>query len=165
MVDNNAILPFNAREWTTIMHCSCLEACFTENVSITIQVRWKFHFALIQILKNNSLQMFWHLYKNSCTWHDSTAVIPCARICRKVISIDGITVKLIFHQIKIVMEKTSIRWTTESVSVHHFKINLGDSFISHGLCVSHIGVARFVDKRTSIINVPCPMPTRCEQHA
>ena len=47
-----------------------------------------------------------------CTWHDSTAVVPCAKFCGDMISFNGITLKLKFHQIWIMMEKLLAKWAS-----------------------------------------------------
>ena len=66
-------------------------ADFTNNFSITIQMWWKFHFALIQILINRSLQNL---------AHGTTAEL----------SSNWIRAKWNFHRIWIVMEKCLVKW-------------------------------------------------------
>ena len=66
-------------------------AHFTNNFSITIQMWWKFHFALIQI------------------W----AVVACAKFCRDMITSNWIKAKWNFHRIWIVMEKPLVKWVPD----------------------------------------------------
>ena len=51
---------------------------FTNNLPNTIQIWWKLHLALTQILTLWSLQF--------CTWHDSYAVMACAKNCCDLMS-------------------------------------------------------------------------------
>ena len=59
---------------------------FTNGFSIAIQIRWKFRFTFISILIHWSLQIFF-------TWHDSCAVVACAKICCDLIASSGITAR------------------------------------------------------------------------
>ena len=40
-----------------------------------------------------------------CTCHDSTAVVACADMCKDMVPYNGVTLKLIFRRILIMMEK------------------------------------------------------------
>ena len=48
-------------------------------------------------------------YKN-CTWHDSCAVVACAKFCCNMITSDWMRVKWNFHRIWIVIEKSLVEW-------------------------------------------------------
>ena len=43
-----------------------------------------------------------------CTWHDSCAVVACAKICRDLMARNGITGRRSFHRIWIVGKKTLV---------------------------------------------------------
>ena len=45
-----------------------------------------------------------------CTWHDSWAVVPCAKFNSDILPYNEVTVKIIFHQIWIMMEKSFVKW-------------------------------------------------------
>ena len=47
---------------------------------------------------------------NVCTWHDSSAVVPCAKICSGSMTITIITSKLILCSIWVLHEKLLVRW-------------------------------------------------------
>ena len=47
------------------------------------------------------------------TWHDSWAVVACAKFCCDVIISNWIRAKWIFHHIWIVMEKSLVKWVPE----------------------------------------------------
>ena len=44
------------------------------------------------------------------TWHDSWAVVACAKFCRDIIISNWIRAKWNFHRIWIVMEKSLVKW-------------------------------------------------------
>ena len=44
------------------------------------------------------------------TWHDSWAVMACAKFCRDMITSNWIKAKWNFHRIWIVMEKSLVKW-------------------------------------------------------
>ena len=48
------------------------------------------------------------------TWHDSWAVVACAKFCRDMITSNWITAKWNFHRIWIVMEKSLVKWVPAS---------------------------------------------------
>ena len=48
------------------------------------------------------------------TWHDSWAVVACAKFCCDVIISNWIRAKWNFHHIWIVMEKSLVKWVPES---------------------------------------------------
>ena len=56
-----------------------------------------------------------------CTWHDSCAVIACAKFHSDIIPYNGVTVKLIFHRIRIMMEKLFVKWALGYLSAAGFK--------------------------------------------
>ena len=82
---------------------------FTNDFSITIQIRWKFHLALIQVLVIISQQNFG-------TRHDSPAVVPCAKCYSD--HLISIWMRAIFHHISIVMEKLLVKWAPVMDMVH-----------------------------------------------
>ena len=45
-----------------------------------------------------------------CTWHDSCAVVPCAKFCSDMTSYNGVILKPICHRIWITMEKSFMKW-------------------------------------------------------
>ena len=45
-----------------------------------------------------------------CKKHDSCAVVTCAKFCIYMIPYNGVTLTQIFHQIWIMMEKSSVKW-------------------------------------------------------
>ena len=63
------------------MHGPHHVAHFTNASSITVQISWKYYFALIQILIN------WSLH-NLCTCHGSCAAVACAKFCSNQIVIN-----------------------------------------------------------------------------
>ena len=81
-------------------------AHFTNNFSITIQMWWKFHFALIQILIKWSLQYLAHGTTAGLSWH-----VPNF-YCDVIIS-NWIRAKWNFHHIWIVMEKSLVKWVPD----------------------------------------------------
>ena len=50
------------------------------------------------------------------TWHDSWAVVACAKFCRDIIISYWIRAKWNFHRIWIVMEKSLVKWVPLSES-------------------------------------------------
>ena len=50
------------------------------------------------------------------TWHDSWAVVACAKFCCDVIISNWIRAKWNFHHIWIVMEKSLVKWVPEPMS-------------------------------------------------
>ena len=44
-----------------------------------------------------------------CTWHDSCAVMACAKFSSDMMPYNGVTLKPIFHQIWIMMEKSFVK--------------------------------------------------------
>ena len=44
------------------------------------------------------------------TWHDSSAVMPCAKFCSNILPFNGVIQKLIFHRILITTEKSLVKW-------------------------------------------------------
>ena len=68
-----------------------------------------------------------------CTWYDSCAVMACAKFCSNMIPYCGVTLKPIFPQIWIAMEKSFVKWThvfrsvlilTKPSQWHHMSVNL-----------------------------------------
>ena len=54
-----------------------------------------------------------------CTWHDSCAVVACAKVCSNNVALNGITTKWIVPEILIVSEKslvTCVRFTCMSIT-------------------------------------------------
>ena len=47
------------------------------------------------------------------TWHDSWAVVACAKFCCDMINCNWIRAKWFFHRIWIVMEKSLVKWVPE----------------------------------------------------
>ena len=88
------MLYWNFHHWW-INHWSP-ETHFRNDFSIVIQIRWEFHSApscteLIAV--------------KFCTWHDSCTVMACAKFCSDIIPYNGVTLKPMFYQIWITMEK------------------------------------------------------------
>ena len=48
------------------------------------------------------------------TWHDSLAVVACAKFCCDMINCNWIRAKWIFHRIWIVMEKSLVKWVPDT---------------------------------------------------
>ena len=83
---------------------------FTNNFFITIQMRWKFHFTLIQIFMKWSLQNF---------SHDTTAVLSWHVQNFLWYHNNWITTKWNFHRIWIVIEKSLMKCVPESrLTIH-----------------------------------------------
>ena len=55
------------------------------------------------------------------TWHDSWAVVACAKFCCDMITSNWITAKWNFHRIWIVMEKSLVKWVPNP-HVSHFVV-------------------------------------------
>ena len=64
------------------------------------------------------IKVLFHCYPNPdepfttkcCTWYSSLAVMACARVCRDIMARNEITMKWIFHQISVVLQKTLVKW-------------------------------------------------------
>ena len=52
------------------------------------------------------------------TWHDSWAVVACAKFCCDVIISNWIRAKWNFHHIWIVMEKSLVKWVPEPLALY-----------------------------------------------
>ena len=76
---------------------------FTNNFSITIQMWWKFHFALIPILIKWSLHYLAHGTTAGLSWHMPNFVVIWLSVIESEL-------KWNFHQIWIVMEKSLVKW-------------------------------------------------------
>ena len=76
---------------------------FTNSFSIAIQIIWKFHFH--SHLDSNTV-----ITAKFCTWHDSCAVVTCAKICCGLIASNGITARRSFHRIWIAGKKSLVKW-------------------------------------------------------
>ena len=89
-----------------IVMVSCVNWCagprFTNCSSIAFQIRRKFRFTLISSLIEWSLQF--------CTWHDSCAVVACAKNFRDLMASNGITARRNFHRIWIAGKKPLVKW-------------------------------------------------------
>ena len=48
-----------------------------------------------------------------CTWHDSGAVVACAKFCSKMMAFHGVTPKPIWHRIWVTMEKSFVKWAPD----------------------------------------------------
>ena len=67
---------------------------------------------------SNLMEISFHSQLNSntviatkfCTWHDSCAVVPCAKICYDLMASNGIMARPRFHWIKIAGKKTLMKW-------------------------------------------------------
>ena len=46
-----------------------------------------------------------------CIWHNSCAVVACAKFCNNHITYDGVTLKAVYHLILIKTEKSFTNWT------------------------------------------------------
>ena len=87
-----------------------------------------------------------------CTWHDSWAVVTCAKFCCDMINCNWIRAKWIFHRIWIVMEKVLVKWVPGSqryparrrASIRHFRVRSmsvwcrseGACCLGTGYCIS-----------------------------
>ena len=58
------------------------------------------------------------------TWHDSWAVVACAKFCCNMITSNWIRAKWIFHRIWIVMEKSWGKWVPRFLSLAQSKLRL-----------------------------------------
>ena len=125
-------MPFWCWRWDTGAH-------FTNDFSITIQIRWKFHLALIQLLMTISQQNFG-------TCHDSPAVVPCAKYCSDHFISIWMGAKWNFHHIWIVMEKLLVKWAPGPLFTKQYDVlppNLMKSR-SHGIgCYSDYITLKF----------------------
>ena len=79
-------------------------AHFTNDFSITIQIRWKF--------SSNSIT-FDYIATKFGTWHDSPADVPCAKFCSDHFISTWMRARWNFHHIWIVMEKLLVKWAPE----------------------------------------------------
>ena len=78
---------------------------------------------------SNSMEISFHSHLDSntviatkfCTWHDSCAVVACAKICCDLMASNGITARRIFHRIWIAGKKSLVKRapgvTTESCTM------------------------------------------------
>ena len=55
-----------------------------------------------------------------CTWHDSCAVVACAKICRDLMASSGITARRSFHRIWIAGKKTLVKRAPGPISLRIF---------------------------------------------
>ena len=78
-------------------------AHFTNDFSIIIKIWWKFHSALIQVEVKWLLQNFAHATTAVLSWHVQHFVAIC------LLHYNGVTLKQIFHQILITMEKLFVK--------------------------------------------------------
>ena len=65
------------------------------------------------------------------TWHDSWAVVACAKCCCDMIISSWIRAKWNFHHIWIVMEKSLVKWVPVRLSVDARKWPIGLAIMSH----------------------------------
>ena len=79
---------------------------FTNDFSITIQIRWKFHLALIQLLVIISRQNLAHATAAQLSCH-----VP--KYCSDHYIIIWMRAKWNFHHIWIVMEKLLVKWAPD----------------------------------------------------
>ena len=75
---------------------------FTNDILPAIQIRWKFHLAVIPLLAIRSQHFF-------CTYHDSTAAVPCAKFCSDHCIRIEVRVKQNCLRISIAVEKTLLK--------------------------------------------------------
>ena len=80
----------------------------TNNFSIKVWMECKF------------VLVYW-ITTNFCTWHDSLAVMPCAKFCSDHLIKIWMRMKWNFHEICILIGKSSLRWVTDSPGVHSTK--------------------------------------------
>ena len=73
---------------------------FTNGFSIAIQIRLKFRFTF----DPNTV-----IATKFCTWHDSCAVVACAKICCDLFASSGITARRSFHRIWIAGKKSLVK--------------------------------------------------------
>ena len=92
--------------------CNCSSGThFTNDFSITIQIRWKFHLALIQLLVIISRQNLAHA--------TTAQLVPCAKYCSDHYIIIWMRAKWNFHHIWIVMEKLLVKWAPDTCRTCH----------------------------------------------
>ena len=87
---------------------------FTNDFSITIQIRRKFHLDLILITDDQIATKFG-------TCHGSPAVVPCAKSCSDHFISIWMRAKWNFHHISIVIDKLLVKWAPVSwccMSIH-----------------------------------------------
>ena len=77
-------------------------ARFTNYFSIAIQIRWKNSFH--SHLDSNTV-----IATKFCTWHDSCAVVACAKICCDLMASNGVMARQSFHRIWIVGKKPLVK--------------------------------------------------------
>ena len=74
---------------------------------IIIQIRWKFHYALFQIIVTVSLKF--------CTCHNSCVVVAVQNF-RDIIPYNGVTLKSIFYRVWIAIGKLFVKWDHQTHS-------------------------------------------------
>ena len=62
----------------------------------------------------NSLHGY-QIATNFCTWHDSYAVVSCAKFCCNHLIKNGMRTKWNYHRIWIVMQKSIVKWILADV--------------------------------------------------
>ena len=74
---------------------------------------------------SNSMEISFHSHLDSntaivtkfCTWHDSCAVVSCAKICCDLMVSNGITARRSFHRIRIAGKKSLVKWAPHPEAV------------------------------------------------
>ena len=99
---------------------SCVVLCFVAVIS-WFNLRFSFHLRFF--CRNSNSMENWFCSHPSCnevmamkcrTWHNSTAVVPCAKFHSDMIPCIRFTLKLIIHQSRITMKKCS--WSGPQVT-------------------------------------------------
>ena len=87
-------------------NCQCQTGVhFMNNFSIVIQIRLEISLWSHPCCSEVIAMKF-------CTWHNSCAVMACAKFCSDMISYNGGTLKPIFHRIWITIEKLFMKWAS-----------------------------------------------------
>ena len=78
------------------------------------------------------------------TWHDSWAVVACAKFCCDMINCNWIRAKWIFHRIWIMMENSLVKWVPDAdVTFHLILVWIIRMALTHWGRVTHICVRMF----------------------
>ena len=75
---------------------------------------------------SNSMEISFHSHPSCCpvnamkfcTWHDSCAIVACAKFYSNKIPYKGVTLKTILNQIGSTMEKLFVKWAPEQNGRH-----------------------------------------------
>ena len=91
--------------WLPLWHWPGVD--FTNDFSIVIQ-----NLMEISLCSHSNCSEF--ITMKFCTWHGSYAVVARVKFCSHMMPYTRVTLKQIFHQISITMEKSIVKWTHQS---------------------------------------------------